>query len=155
MTVDLLPTTYASKTDLVNSGITPEFWTGDLAPSDDAINTACNDASCYMDTIIGVSDEITLPLVAPYDNTLVKSCVAIAMWYLLAIRGYDPDSQTDKNIRTRYEDADKWLNKIANKKAKLQHQVTTPRSEGVQPDMVSSPSRGLRNFSGNIGGWGD
>lgn len=145
---------YATLDDLKNIGISPGFFTGDLSPSTDAINQSLNNAKAYIDSIISVSDKITLPLAEPYDPNLVQSNAAIAMWNLLAVRGYNPDNPTDAHIRIRWEDAVKWLDKIANGRAKLM-QVTQNRPEGVQPDVLCNEGRGLRNWSGTIGnnGW--
>jgi phage gp36-like protein len=143
---------YATYDDMMNSGIVPQFFTGDLAPTPDAIIASLVNASSYIDSIISSSDKITLPLAEPYDPQLIFATVSIAMWNLLTVRGYNPDEPSDKAIRMRYEDANKWLDKIANGRAKLIRQATTQNVDGIQPDVLCNESRGLRNWNGMIRG---
>jgi phage gp36-like protein len=146
---------YATLDDLQNQGIIPQFFTGDLAPSSDAIVAALVYAASYIDSIIGVSDKLTFPLPTPYDPTLVQANVVIAIWNLLSVRGFNPEDPSDKAVRTRYDDAIKWLDKVANGRAKLLRQKTTTNVLGVQPEVVCNSPRGLRNWSGSIGGNGN
>lgn len=141
---------YASLQDLYDIGIAPQFFTGKLAPSTDAITKALNNAFSYINSIIGVSDKISLPLVSPFDPNLIEANCAIAMWRLLAARGYNAESPSDEHIRMRFEDADKWLNRVAQNRAQLQQTNNKPQAAGVQPDVVCNQSRGLRNWSGSI-----
>lgn len=145
---------YASLQDLYDIGIAPQFFTGKLAPTVDAITKALNNAFSYVNSIIGVSDKITLPLIAPYDPNLIEANCAIAMWRLLAARGYNPENPADEHIRMRFDDANKWLKMISENRAQLQQTNNKPQKAGVQPDVVCSRGRGLRNWSGSIGDGG-
>ena len=54
----------------------------------------------------------TLPLVA-FCPDLTRAVCAIATYDLLSARGYDPVAQDNGNVRVRYEDAIKWLERLA------------------------------------------
>lgn len=146
---------YATTADLQNIGLPPAFFTGDLSPSPSQQQQFLDEGAAHIDSLIAVCPDITLPLAAPFDPMLVRANVAIAVWNMLAWRGYNPESPTDISIRTRYEDALKWVNLVATARAKLTGQITKPQSLGLQPDMVSNESRGLRGWSGFVGsgGW--
>lgn len=146
---------YATTADLQNIGLPPAFFTGDLAPNSAQQQQFLDEGAAHIDSLIAVCSAITLPLVAPFDSMLVRANVAIAVWNMLAWRGYNPESPTDISIRTRYDDALKWLNLVATGRAKLTGQITAPNPLGVQPDVVYNQSRGLRNWSGysGSGGW--
>jgi phage gp36-like protein len=144
---------YCGLADLKSVRINPGFFTGDLSPTDDACAQALNDAKGMIDSKIAVSSAITLPLSEPYDPNLVKANAVLAIWDLMSVRGFNPDSSTDKAVRMRYDDAMKWLTAISENRAKLQ-QVTSNRIEGVQPDIINSCDRGLRNWNGIVGSGG-
>jgi phage gp36-like protein len=148
-------TAYATLQDLQDLGIAPQFFTGKLAPTSDAVTKSLNNAFSYINSIIGVSDKITLPLTPPYDPNLVQANCNIAVWNLLAARGYNPENPADAHIRVRYEDTMNWLKMISQNRAQLQQTTLVPQKAGVQPDVVCSRPRHLRNWSGNIGGWGN
>lgn len=54
-----------------------------------------------------------LPLVA-FVPDVTWAAIAIASYDLLSARGYDPGVQDNGNVRLRYEDAIKWLERVAN-----------------------------------------
>ena len=133
----------------------PEFFTGDLSPSSQQVQDALDMASAFMDGFISANPDITLPLSPPYDMTLVMQCGIIAAWYLVAARGYDPDS-SDETIHARYKDAVSWLQKLQEARVVLTGQTNTrPQAAGLQPTIMSNPTRGLRNWGGIVGGSGN
>ena len=72
---------------------------------------------------------------------------------LVSKRGLDPNSQ-DSELRTRFEDAITWLGKVQENKIVLVRQATKVQPQGPQPQMFSNPPRGLRNWTGGVGGFG-
>lgn len=56
---------------------------------------------------------------AGVDHGLRRHVVAIAAWDLLYNRGVDPGSPQGKELRTRYEDANAWAEKIQGKTRNL------------------------------------
>lgn len=142
---------YANVFDLRLMGLPRAFFSGDLAPDEAQQQTILDAASAYIDTLIQSNPNIALPLSPPYDPSLVKATVVIAVWDMLSVRGYDPENPTDRSIRVRYEDTVKWLDKIANGRAMLQRPVPPPNPQGPQPMMASNSPRGLRNWRGSVG----
>lgn len=53
------------------------------------------------------------PLVAPFDDVLVRATIDIAAYYVIRRRGYSPESSPDAAIRQAYQDALDWLSKVS------------------------------------------
>lgn len=110
-------TSYASDTDLLNGGIPTAAASRFTSPErSDALGKASRTADSYL------RGRYTLPL-ASWDTDLTRAVVAIATYDLFSSKGFNPDS-SDKNIRTRYEDAIKWLEGV--------------RDSQIHPDIVDS-----------------
>ncbi len=149
---------YATRDDLDTCGLPA----GALASVDDDVkDQALEDRSAYADSYLG--DKVTLPLTAPYDRTLVRYVCYMAAWDLICFRGFNPDNPADTVMRQRYEDADKWLVRVANGQARINVIQAAPPS--LQPDVSSNCQRGYGDMTGNGntddpivggsgGGWG-
>jgi phage gp36-like protein len=97
---------YASLTDLTQLGLP----TAALTEIDDATRTASLEAaSSLADGYLAVV--YALPL-SSYGSDLTRAVVSIAVYDLMVRRGYSADG-ADEEIRRRYEDAIRWLEKVA------------------------------------------
>lgn len=151
---------YATLADLLTCGLPAAA----IASIDDPTRQAAlDDRSAYADTYLG--DKETLPLLAPYDRTLVRYVCFLAAWDLICFRGFNPDNPGDAIVRQRYEDADKWLVRVANGQARLAIVRPGTAPQSLQPDVGSNCPRGIGDMFGNnsaaddpvagsSGGWG-
>lgn len=140
--IDCSPVTqsYATIADLESAGLPP----GALASVPyDVQMKALERASRVADTYL--RDRYTLPLACPIDQSLVDAVVQIAAWRLMSRRGFDPNSPGDATIRVNYEDAVKWLTRIANGQAQIC--VTQSHPVSYQPQVGSSSPRGWGGLS--------
>jgi phage gp36-like protein len=97
---------YASLTDLTQLGLP----TAALTEIDDATRTASLEAaSSLADGYLAAV--YTLPLTS-HGSDLTRAVVSIAVYDLMVRRGYSADG-ADEEIRRRYEDAIRWLEKVA------------------------------------------
>lgn len=117
-------TAYATTTDFANLGL-PASATGGM--SADAITAALAAASRKVDGYL--SDAFTLPLVTWSDDITEATC-ALAAWTLLSVRGFNPDRGADVAVRQRYEDAVRFLERVADGKITP---VVTDSSPAAQP----------------------
>ena len=111
---------------------------------------------------LSLRDQITLPIVGAVDPILTDICCRIGAWRLLALRGFDPDSDGDKVVRQLERDAQVLLKEIANGQKKIAVTHTAP--ESLQPDVASNTPRGYGDITGDgstdypavpgIGNWG-
>lgn len=53
-----------------------------------------------------------LPLLAPYPESLKQNVLFLAAYDVLCVRGYNPASGADQNVRLRYLDAMKWFDDV-------------------------------------------
>lgn len=150
---------YASTTDLQTLGLPAAFFAGALAPDITTQQAALDYATAFANSFVAV--KVELPLTSPYDPTLVQATVAIASYTLMIRRGFNPENAADLALRQRYEDAVKWLERVAAGRAQLFCGGATPTpvaqpTAGVQPDVFQNEDRGFRNTSGTVGsgGWG-
>lgn len=149
----VLAQSYAQVADLPLSGLPVAYFTGDLAQNTDQIQTFLNQAAATMDGYMAANPAITLPLSPPYDPQLIRCNVNLARFEMIQQRGYNPESP-DVGLKISADTAMKWLRDLGEARASLSRQVTGPNPKGAQPMMVSSFPRGLRNFSGGVGGFG-
>lgn len=97
---------YADATDLERYGLPPDA----LEEIDSDTKTAALEAASKVaDGYLGSA--FVLPITA-HGEDLTRAVVAIAVYDLMTRRGYNPDG-TDSNIRLRYEDAIRWLDRVA------------------------------------------
>jgi len=106
------------------------------------------DASREADSYIG--DKVNLPLQAlavppnpyPFDRQLTRAVCKIAAWNCLALRGFNPDNPADVVVRTGYDDALKWLTRVANGQASIRWQQQETPTPSLQPDISTNCQRG-------------
>lgn len=98
---------YCTTTDLARLGLRSEALASiPLATQEAALDAQSSIASGY------IASRKKLPLSAWGDD--LKSVVArMAMFELLATRGYDPNAGSDEVLRLRFEDAMRWLRDFA------------------------------------------
>ena len=139
---------YATLPDLVNLGIAGQAI---ATITNQARLAAIAAASRLADSYLAA--RFTLPLIA-WQQDLTRAVVAIATYDLMSQRGFSPAPGSDENIRLRYEDAIRWLEKIA---AGLVTPQVTDSSSGATPglsstgggDVETSTSRGYTDRDSN------
>lgn len=104
-----------------------------------AAEAACDLADGYL------AGRYVLPLVG-HGTDLTRAVCAIATWDLMVGVGFNPEG-THELIRTRYEDAVKWLSGIAAGKVSPPSIVDTSpapaaASSPMRPEVMSRPKRG-------------
>lgn len=124
---------YATLTDLVTYGLPATA----LANVPTATQTAnINDASDVVDTYL--RGRYSLPLIA-WGTEITQAVCKIAAYQILSVRGYNPASQADVNIRDRYLDTISWLGQVQRQAA---HPNVTPQPNQTpnynQPFVISS-----------------
>lgn len=145
---------YASITDLYAYGF-PLTAQGNL--KSDQLDDALVAASAMADSFLVA--RYALPLVNPQTEiALVEAVAKIAAYQLLSIRGYNPASGADVNIRNRYEDAIRWLNLVQRQQANLLNQpLPVTGTQYNQPTLISNTlinlDTGFSGGTGNIRGW--
>jgi phage gp36-like protein len=147
---------YATIADFEASGLPPGA-IGDISKGE--INMHLARQSAHADTYLGA--KVTLPLSAPYDQQLVDAVCQMAAWRIMIRRGFNPDNNGDAVVRQGYEDAIKWLTRVANGQARLNVIQSAP--ESLQPNVVTNQERGYSPrdtgtdvpiVGGGLGGWG-
>lgn len=97
---------YATIADLLIYGM-PSQAIGQLTTAQQ--QGAVDNASAMADSYL--RGRYKLPLTS-YGIELTEAVCKIAAYNLLQLRGYNPASGADVNIRIRYDDAIVWLNKV-------------------------------------------
>jgi phage gp36-like protein len=88
-----------------------------------------------------IGDKIQMPLIPPYDPAIVTAVVQIAVWRLLVRRGFNPEDQGDRVVRSGFNDAMAWLKDVANGKVRLEQKGSFP--ESLQPSVDTNEQRGF------------
>jgi hypothetical protein len=91
-----MPSQYCTPADLLNT-INPLALTG---ISNGAQVQACVDASNEADSYM--RGRYNLPIASPYDPAIVRHTAYIAVYLLLAARGYNPSQGGDGTVETNY-----------------------------------------------------
>ena len=105
---------YATQADLEQHGYPSGVLAGLDSPTiDAALERASQDAD---GALRGAGYRTPL---ATWSADLTGAVVAIAAWYLMVRRGFDPDAAQDAVFRVRYEDAQKWLSEVANRRRQV------------------------------------
>jgi phage gp36-like protein len=113
---------YATPSDLFTHGAPSQsFQVGGVAISNLTLQAELDAVSAEADGYIGPRG--MLPLLTPYPPDLVRNVCTIAAYNILSVRGLNPIGP-DSNLRLRYVDAMKWLEKI--------------RTQGVSPLFLFS-----------------
>jgi phage gp36-like protein len=123
-----------------------------------ALNGFTGDVNDHLLNASGVVDtylrgRYLLPLVSPYPQEIINAVCLIAAWTVLNIRGFDPSSGTDVNVRTRYEDMTGrpgqkgWLQQLSSGLVNLD--LAADASSGVNDGgpIVASRSRTSRRVN--------
>lgn len=124
---------YASLADLYTLGA-PEKSFGQL--TDTQKLAALESASTIVDTYL--RGRYSLPLLA-WGFSITEATCRIAAYNVLSVRGFNPAVGGDSNIRSRYEDAMKFLDKVQRQQA---HPDLTPQPDNSpshdQPFVITS-----------------
>ena len=114
--------TYATQNDLYRLGLPEGALRGvSLAAIEDALEAASRLADSYLRA------RYALPL-SSWDEALTRAVAIIAAYDLMAVRGYDPARGADEVLRLRYEDAIRWLERVA-------AGVLSPEVQDSTPDV--------------------
>jgi phage gp36-like protein len=129
---------YATRDDLEAAGLSPEVVT---AFDSDDVTAALVGASVFADGYLRA--RATVPVAATgsppaYPSDLVRAVAKIAAYELLAVRGYDPN--TDPNPRMRYEDALRWLEGVRDGDILPSWAASTEGARGSDGAFVLQPS---------------
>ena len=111
-------TAYATIADLTVYGL-PATALGQTTPAQQ--QAAIDGASATVDNFF--NGRYALPLIAWDLQTRMVTCWIAAYLILAGPRGFNSAAGADDNIRTRYEDAMTWLDKVQRKAA---HPLVTP-----------------------------
>lgn len=115
-------TQYATLADLESVGLPPLALQG---RSEAQKTQALIDASAVVDSYL--STRFTLPLSA-FGRDIVRATLAIAGYDLMFNRGFQPGADDSNGLKTRYDDAVKWLRDVAGGKATPSGADTVPAS---------------------------
>jgi phage gp36-like protein len=135
---------YATIADLQDVGLPPGALSGVDVP---ARQKALDNAAAYMDTFL--RDKYRLPLIAPYDPSLVDANVQIACYRLMTRRGFNPEDPGDQAVRLGRDDAVTFLTRIANGQASLSVTETSPAIE--EPRVITDGQRGYSGGACPVG----
>lgn len=81
-----------------------------------------------------------------YDTALVQAVCKIAAYWLICIRGFNPNNGGDANFRMQFGDATAWLDKVQRQQAHPNVTPATTTGNGaVQPQVISSSVSNLSN----------
>ena len=127
--------TYATLDDLFRLGLPEGALRGvPTATLEDALEAASRLADSYLRA------RYTLPLTS-WDEALTRAVAAIAAYDLLAVRGYDPTRGADEVVRLRYEDAIRWLERVASGAVSPDIRDSTPETREGSFSAATSPRR--------------
>lgn len=115
---------YAELADLYRYGA-PATAFGSFSDADKL--AGLNEASAKVDEFLGA--RYALPLIS-WPVSITEHTCRIATWNLLSVRGYNPATNGDENIRIRYEDAIRQLTLIQKQQM---HPAVVP-----QPDQSAT-----------------
>jgi phage gp36-like protein len=98
---------YATLTDLTTLGV-PAGAISSISSGDQqkALDAASTLADGYL------RGKFTLPIATPSVD-LVEAVCKVAAYSLLSVRGYNPETGSDPNLRDRYKDAIAWFQGVA------------------------------------------
>lgn len=134
---------YATITDLTTYGLPAAALAGIYQDQvQDALDAASTTADSYL----------ALRFTVPYANPgadLKDAVSRIAAFNLMATRGYNPDGDAGQ-LRLRYEDAIRWLEKVS--AGKVQPAGVPAGTESLA-DFGTYSQNTLRGWSGSGRGW--
>ena len=127
---------YAQVSDLPIYGL-PATALQSPALTPEVLNSTLQGASSEMDSYF--NGRYQLPLLT-WDVSVTEVCAKIAAYRLLSVRGYNPASAADVNIRDRYLDSVAWLNKVQRQAVHPNVTPTDQSNPNTQQPGVSSSS---------------
>lgn len=132
---------YATAADLTRLAIPAEALEGiTVEDQDAALSAASSVADGYL------ASRYTLPLTS-WGDDLRRAVCLIAAYDLMTRRGYNPEGG-DEQLRLRYEDAIRWLERVADGK------VTPPAEDSSTAGTSASAGLGSPEVrSGTKRGW--
>jgi phage gp36-like protein len=125
---------YATLTDLTVYGL-PATALGALSST--VQQAALDDASDIVDSYL--RGRYVLPLLA-WGTEITQAVCRIAAYNLLSVRGYNPASGADENIRNRYTDSITWLSQV-------QRQAAHPNVTASQDTQNVQQQPNVTSFS--------
>ena len=133
---------YATRTDLTQLAIPASAIANvPTAAQDNALEAASDLADSYL------KSQYTLPIVA-WESDLTRAVCNIAAYDIMSMRGYGPTAGGDENLRQRYEDAIRWLERIA--KGEVSPKVT---DSSAAVGSGTTTSGGVFVTTGSQRGW--
>lgn len=136
---------YTSNAEFFDQTIPPDAF-ADLTA--DQITEALVWASSEADSYI--RNRYTLPLVAPYDESLKAKVADIAAWRLSKRLGFRPGSGNNETIEISYKDAIDWLTLLSKGLVRLGCLDSTPDVDEEGSLAISEQKK--NNWSINTGG---
>ncbi len=126
---------YATTTDLTRLGVAADALASvPVVNQESSLESASRLADSYL------ARRYRLPLVS-WGDDLKRAVVLIAAYDLIAVRGFAPEG-ADEHLRLRYEDAIRWLERVARGEIDARvEEAAGVESPGV-PAIVSQPPRG-------------
>lgn len=133
---------YATTDDLYRDGA-PARSFGQTTTSDH--QNALDKRTAWINSFLFGRYPDAVPLLQPYDPYIVWCNSVAAAFDLMHLRGYNPSSDGDKMIATRFAQAEAWLTGVQNQN---KHPKITPPSSGPPaqrplPRVSSGTPRGI------------
>lgn len=126
---------YAAQTDLTNVGL-PSQAIGSMTSQQ--LNAILQNASDFADTFFAARwGRNNVPLMT-WDTAVTEAVAKIAAYRAMVVRGFRAGSNADANLRTGYEDAVDWLNKVQRQQAHPLVTLANGATAPQQPNLVSS-----------------
>lgn len=128
---------YCGPSDLVTVGWTANAQ-GQLTAAQ--INGACQNASDFADGFFRARYGVGSCPLQMWDSSITLAVAKVAVWYLICIRGFNPNASADQNFRTQYNDAVAFFNSVQRQQA---HPLVTPQGSNTnpgaqQPQLISA-----------------
>lgn len=145
---------YATLTDATTFGLVPSAYGLDITEAQ--IQANLDAASDECDTL-ALASRYSLPILPPYPMRLVQSVVHRARYNILAIRGFDENNASDRNILTANAAVEKLWHDVARQAAHFAvRESPAPTSladpQYADPLVVSLPLQGWNPNQGPGGG---
>lgn len=132
-----MATVYANAADIPRFGVRADALSG---ISTEAQQAALSAASGLIDSYLGA--RFTLPVRAPWPESLRRAAVIVAVYDLLVTRGYGPSVASDEHVRRRYEDVIRWLEHIRDGAGGLSGVVDSSTGDEDAPVVLSDAALG-------------
>lgn len=127
---------YATPADLAAYGL-PAAATASLPPA--TVAAALDDVSRLADGYL--KSRYTMPLVS-WGSELTSAVCKIAAYNLFCVRGFNPGSGADVNLRMRHDDAMTWLKAVSRQEVHPEVvDSVAPATKQYQPKVLSKERR--------------